>query len=131
MRKPIDSGSEQQVRDLLIWMCDLVRKWMKECTTLDEVFELLLIEQVVNVKSADLKIWIRERKPTTAMEAGELKDQYMQARGGVRLDGSKKEKFSIERRRCHKCKEVGHQARDCPKSKSSQGRDGRNFKDKR
>ena len=66
---------------------------MKKYTTLDEVFELLVIEQLVNVMPADLKIWINERKPTTALEAGGLADQYMQARGGVRSDGAKKENF--------------------------------------
>ena len=32
---------------------------MKKYTTLDEVFELLVIEQLVNVMPADLKIWIK------------------------------------------------------------------------
>ena len=72
--------------------------------------------------------------PKTAVEAGELADQYMQARGAVRSTGSanvKQEKRPVERR-CHECKEVGHLARECPnKNKISKGSDRRDPKEKR
>ena len=72
--------------------------------------------------------------PKTAVEAGELADQYIQARGAVRSTGSanvKQERRPVERR-CHECKEVGHLARECPnKNKMSKGSDRRDPKEKR
>ena len=60
-----------------------------------------------------------------------MQAQYMQARGSVRSEGGKQEKQPTEQRRCHKCKEVGHIAKDCPKSRNPRGSEGRDSKDKR
>ena len=96
--------------------------------------QVVVKEQLINVMPPDLKLWIKERMPKTAVEAGELADQYMQARGAVRSTGSanvKQERRPVERR-CHECKEVGHLARECPnKNKMSKGSDRRDPKEKR
>ena len=92
---------------------------------------MLVMEQLINMMPSDLRVWIRERRPKSTLEAGELADQYMQARGSVRLEGGKQDKWPTERRRCHECKEMGHIAKDCPKSRNPRGSEGRDSKDKR
>ena len=62
---------------------------MRDCTSLEEVFDMLVMEQLINMISSDLRVWIRERRPKSTLEAGELADQYMQARGSVRSEGGK------------------------------------------
>ena len=95
-RKP-----EEPYCELVIKMQDLQKKWMRDCTSLEEVFEMLVMEQLINTMPSDLRVWIRERKPKSTLEAGELADQYMQARDSVRSEGGKQDKRPTERRRCH------------------------------
>ena len=54
----------------------------------------------------------------------------MQARGSVRSEERKQDKWPTERRRCHECKEVGHIAKDYLKSRNPRGSEGRDSKDK-
>lgn len=91
----------------------------------------MVIEQLLNTMSADLRIWIRERKPGTGAEAGSLADNYLQARKresgvGVRVssqEGSCRGKWAVESKKlgavelrvCHTCGEVGHISPNCPK----------------
>ena len=81
---------------------------MRDCTSLEEVFDMLVMEQLINMMPSDLRAWIRERRPKSTLEAGELADQYMQARGSVCSKGGMQDKWPTERRRCHNYKEVGH-----------------------
>ena len=60
-------------------MQDLQKKLMKECTSIELMNQVLVKEQLINIMPADLKLCIKERMPKTAVEAGELADQYMQA----------------------------------------------------
>lgn len=46
----------------------------------EAVTEKVTIEQLLNTMPADLRIWVGERKPKTAGEAGWLADDYLQAR---------------------------------------------------
>ena len=81
-RKP-----EESYHELVIRMQNLQKKWMRDCTSLEEVFDMLVMEQLINMMPSDLRVWIRERRPKSTLEAGELADQYMQARGSVRSEG--------------------------------------------
>ena len=64
---------------------------------------MLVMEQHINMMPSDLRVWIRERRQKSILEACELADQYMQARGSVHSEGGKQDKWPTERRRCHKC----------------------------
>ena len=50
-------------RDLVTRLTDLARKWGKECTTIDDLFDLIVKEQLLNCLPDDAAIWVRERKP--------------------------------------------------------------------
>ena len=52
---------------------------------------------------ADLMIWLKERKPKTALEVGEFVDDYVAARKYTREESE----------RCHKCHQIGHIAAKC------------------
>lgn len=41
----------------------------------------MVTEQVLTALPKDIHIWVREQKPGTAMEAGQLAGEYLQARG--------------------------------------------------
>ena len=59
---------------------DLVKKWLAECSSKEEVLEKLAIEQFLNHAPEDVRIWVRERKPTTCKAAGVWADEFQQAR---------------------------------------------------
>ena len=68
-RKP-----EESYRELVIRMQNLQKKWMRDCTSLEEVFHMLVMEQLINMMPSDLRVWIRERRPKSTLEAGKLAD---------------------------------------------------------
>ena len=89
---------------------DLVKKWMTGCETVEAVLEKMVVEQLINTMSGELKVWVSERKPKTDNKAGELADDYMRARGH---DGAVKDQFEtkdkgVEARKCHNCGKEGH-----------------------
>ena len=66
----------------------------KRMSTVEQIGDVIVMEQFLNSLTPDLHVWIRERKPETTSEAGELADQYEQARKstlGVGLGNSKEE----------------------------------------
>ena len=89
---------------------------------MEELRELIATEQVLRALPEGLRVWVQERKPKTAAEAGQLAEDYLQARRP--LQGSKRMEVAGRRmddelvRRCFECKQVGHLARDCPKCQS-------------
>ena len=106
-------------RELATRLTDLAGKWLKKCDTLDKLKDAIVLEQLVNTLHTDVQVWVRERKPKTSQEAGQLADDsdYVQARKqtnesvdqpwSARKPGDKK---SI---RCYKCKKLGHIAKEC------------------
>ena len=60
-------------------MQDLTQKWAKDCKKVEDVVELIATEQLLEALPTNVRIWVRERKPKTATEAGQLADDYVQA----------------------------------------------------
>ena len=90
---------------------------MKECKTIDELKDLVVLEQLVNSLPEEVRVWVKERKPKTSMEAAELADDYAQARKqslrGQSGPGSRRnERPQPSSSRCEKCGKPGHQTRD-------------------
>ena len=64
----------------------------QKCTDADSVREVIAVEQLLNSMPVRLRIWVRERKPKTVVEAGRLADDYAEARDpleGRRVQGAR------------------------------------------
>ena len=85
MRKSDESNREMATR-----VMELVQKGMAECTTVQEVLEMVGTEQLLNSMGEDVRVWVRERKPKTCAGAGELADDYELARKTGKVDMNRK-----------------------------------------
>ena len=75
-------------------------------------------EQLLSVLPKDVQLWVRERRPKNSAEAGQLAEDYMQARSMEGLGMSKKETTTQDKAppgKCPRCGEYGYWARNCPK----------------
>ena len=102
-------------RELAVRLMDLQVKWLKDHKTVEAVREVIGLEQFLSTLPTSVKLWVAERKPKTCVQAGELADEYEQAR---RQDGSKPErlpvsKTSAEPSRCGSCGKPGHVDHEC------------------
>ena len=52
----------------------------ERCHTVEDVMNAVGKEQFLNTLPTDKKLWVLERKPETCVQAGELADEYEQAR---------------------------------------------------
>lgn len=102
-------------RELATRLQDLAGKWLKDCSTVEAIREVILLEQPL---PPDIRVWLRDRKPDTSVKAGQLAEDYLQARRPARTTVKqemprKGEKNPGGGQRCHACGELGHFARDC------------------
>ena len=67
-------------RELAVRLMDMQRKWLKDCKTVAAMQEMVGIEQFLNTLPMEKKLWVMEKKPGTCVKAGELADEYEQAR---------------------------------------------------
>ena len=81
--------SHESYRELATRVRELTQKWLAEYKTIDEVVEAVATEQLLEVLSEDVRVYVREHKPKTCTDAGELAEDYLQARskGKVLGDG--------------------------------------------
>ena len=118
----------ESYRELVVRLSDLEQKWTRECSSMQEIRDLIMREQLLNSLPSDLRVWVTERKPKTAMEAGELADDYLQARKTAPKEGKEQTRGGDRRfsyaglRRCNNCRFVGHLAKDCRRAAVSQNK---------
>ena len=74
-------GPGETYREQASRLQDVAKKWLKGCTTMEELLDAIVKEQLVDTLPQALKIWVSEREPSSSKEAGELADSYLQARG--------------------------------------------------
>ena len=67
-------------RDVSIRLGDLANKWLKGLTTVEQVKEAIVLEQLLYTLGPSVRVWVKERKPKTTLEAGQLADDYSEAR---------------------------------------------------
>ena len=48
---------------------------------MEEIKDRVVMEQLINTLPGQVRVWVKERKPTSSREAGQLADDYIQARG--------------------------------------------------
>ena len=106
-------------RELVARLYDLASRWMLGRKTVEELKDLVILEQLLAILPEDVRIWVKERKPKSSIEAGQLADDYMQARQEGSAIRRGELKGTVERRnpqtvRCYKCQKLGHIAKDCP-----------------
>jgi len=65
--------------ELAMPLLDLVKKWTRRCSSVEELCELVVSEQLINLLPQDIQIWVQERKPTTSSKVERLADDYFQA----------------------------------------------------
>ncbi len=105
-------------RELVARLEDLATKWMQGCTNMEEVKDVIVKEQLLNSLPEHIRIWVRERKPETSLEAGQLSDDFIQAQKSQESNKGVGEQRQQQKSQCHKCKKYGHVAKECPSSKS-------------
>ena len=109
-------------RELTTRLNDLFARWTRECTSKDELQDLMVKEQLLNMLPEDVRVWVQERKPKTSAEAGELAEDYMQARENSTKPG-KQTRREKPPGKCPRCGSHGHWAVDCPNPKVTPRRD--------
>lgn len=67
-------------RKMATRLSDMVDKWMKECKTVKEVYELIVVEQLLETLPTEVRVWVCERNPKSSTVARELADEYVCAR---------------------------------------------------
>ena len=122
--RSITKGADETYRELASRLMDLATKWAREYTTREEVLEIVTTEQLINTMPDEMRVWVRERKPKTSVQAGDLADDYVQARKigekktlPHKFDGDKRPTTGNSLpRRCYNCGETTHLASDCRKA---------------
>ena len=68
-------------REIAVRLMDLLQKWTKTCKTVEDVQQFIGKEQFLKTLSnPEQKLWVMKKKPKTSIAAGELADEYEQAR---------------------------------------------------
>ena len=90
-------------------LTDLAGRWLKDCSTMEEVKDAVVKEQLLAVLPGDIRMWVKERKPKATTEAAQLAEDYLQAwpTGTPKSD-------RLPAGPCPRCGEHGHWARHCP-----------------
>ena len=107
-------------RELAVRLLDLQNKWLKKCGTVEAIKEQVALEQFLSTLTLEKRAWVRDKKPDTCIAAGELADEYEQAR---KLESqerasdqqTKKQPSGTSRKWCSYCKIAGHVRDDCRK----------------
>lgn len=90
--RPGESNQELAAR-----LTDFAGKWMKACTSIDELRDLVVLEQLLNTLPEDARIFVKEMKPKTSVEAGRLADDFIIARNDDAVESGKEDKTSDRR----------------------------------
>ena len=116
--------SDESHREMAVRAMDLTSKWSRECKTVQEVLELVAMEQLLSSMSEDTRVRVRERKPKTCAEAGELADDIERARRSGKVDpGRQPERRPVSNPlKCFSCGQPGHRSPDCPKGRRPEER---------
>ena len=91
-------------------LTDLAGRWLKDCSTFEEVKDAVVKEQLLTTLPEDVRMWVKERKPKTTTDAAQLAEDYLQARPA----GTPPKPDRAPTGPCPRCGELVHWARLCP-----------------
>ena len=101
---------DETFRQLATRILDLTNQWTRDCKMLAELRELIATEQVLRALPEGVRVWVHEQKPKTAAKAGQLAEDYLQARrplqGSKRVESSSQHTDGEAVRRCFDCKQA-------------------------
>lgn len=101
-------------------LMDLVKKSrMRDKKTIDQVQDVIGIEQLLNSLLLEKRLWLVEKKLDTSVQAGELVDEFEQARCC-----SAEGEFTVSVKKavqCSYCERSGHKEGDCRRTKQDVG----------
>ena len=100
----------QSPTELVTRLSDIAGKWLKDCKTVEDIKDAVVKEQLLSALPDDVRVWVSERKPNTSTEAGQLAEDYLQARTSNALLKTERQPPGP----CPRCSEHGHWARHCP-----------------
>lgn len=114
-------------RELAMRLMEWQGKWLKECHNVVDVMNAVGKEQFLNTLPTEKKLWVLERKPKTCVQAGELADEYEQARRPETetMTNSMQKPKRTDSRECQYCGKSGHIEEDCYKKKREEGQGSR------
>ena len=123
--------SDESHREMAVRAMDLTSKWSRESKTVQEVLELVAMEQLLSSMSEDTRVRVREHKPKTCAEAGELVDDIERARRSGKVDpGRQSERRPVSNPlKCFLCRQPGHRSPDCPKGRHPEERSNQRWPD--
>ena len=78
--RTVSRRRDESYREMSTRARELTRKWTKECNNVQDFIKCITVEQLLNSMEEEVRVWVTERKPKTCAEAGELADDYVQAR---------------------------------------------------
>ena len=107
----------QSPTELVTRLSDIAGKWLKACKTIEDVQDAVVKEQLLSALPDDVRVWVSERKPNTATEAGQLAEDYLKARSFNTLQKTERQPPGP----CPRCSEHGHWARHCPYNPRQEG----------
>ena len=111
--------SGETPRELVTRLHDLVRRWGKECKSAQDVFDIMIREQLLNTLPEEVRVWVTERKPRSREEAGQLAEDYLQARGATQGTSKPVKSERQPPGNCPRCRKPGHWAKHCPNPRQS------------
>ena len=82
---------DESHREVAVRVKDLAKKLLKQQATAEAVVEVVAQEQLLNTLPSNVRVWVREREPTTCLEAGQLADDYAQARRQAGLESKRED----------------------------------------
>ena len=97
-------------KELVTRLEDLINKWMQTCKTAEDVKDRVVLEQLLDTLPTSVRVFVKERKPTSSAEAAHLADDYITARKESDVGATQDKRQGV---RCNRCKKIGHFAREC------------------
>ena len=111
-------GRGETNRELAVRMMDLQAKWLRGCKRVEEIREATGIEQFLSTMGTEKRLWLLEKKPKTCIEAGELADEFEQARKGAPLEQQQGQ--PPKPKKCTYCGKADHSEENCHKKQAEQ-----------